>query len=322
MPRLRAWETKEVSDPKSGFPLIKKERVIMKETNPIIPPGLNFEGASRGRSNMRMAVIVVVLLHVALFTGILFNACKQKDEAAEGLKSTAEQMAEIAGPAPTIKSESLPDPVPTPPIGSGSVQSTADHWQQPATRNWRRFRIDRSCRCRSETNTAIPPTIPPPPVTGTTEHAVAKGDSFYSIGRKYGVGMNAVAKANPNIIPTRLRIGQKIIIPAATPGRWLRCPYADAPNVHTVKRGDTLGHIALKYRTKVANLKSVNGLTSDFLKIGQKLTVPMRTSAPPAPVPTAAPALSPTTGLPISVPAPPIAVGPSSSSVVSPPPAE
>ena len=43
----------------------------MKETNPIIPPGLNFEGASRGRSNMRMAVIVVVLLHVALFTGIL-----------------------------------------------------------------------------------------------------------------------------------------------------------------------------------------------------------------------------------------------------------
>ena len=57
----------------------------MKETNPIIPPGLNFEGASLGRSNMRMAVIVVVLLHVALFTGILFNACKQKDEAAEGI---------------------------------------------------------------------------------------------------------------------------------------------------------------------------------------------------------------------------------------------
>ena len=77
----------------------------MKETNPIIPPGLNFEGASRGRSNMRMAVIVVVLLHVALFTGILFNACKQKEEGAEGPKSTAEQMAEIAGPAPKPKNK-------------------------------------------------------------------------------------------------------------------------------------------------------------------------------------------------------------------------
>ena len=30
---------------------------------------------------MRMAVVVVVLMHMALFAGILFNACKQKDEA-------------------------------------------------------------------------------------------------------------------------------------------------------------------------------------------------------------------------------------------------
>jgi LysM repeat protein len=289
----------------------------MKETNPIIPPGLNFEGASRGRSNMRMAVIVVVLLHVALFTGILFNACKQKDEAAEGIKSTAEQMAEIAGPAPTIKSEPLPDPVPTPPIGSGSSGgfNPPPIIHNPPIATGGGF----------ESTTVPPtilPTIPPPPVTGTMEHVVAKGDSFYSIGRKYGVGMNAVAKANPNIVSTRLRIGQKLIIPAATSAPVVALPTPDAANVYTVKSGDTLGHIALKFRTKVANIKSVNGLTSDFLKIGQKLTVPMRTSAPPAPIPTAAPALSPTTGLPISVPAPPIAVGPSSSSVVSPPPAE
>jgi LysM repeat protein len=283
----------------------------MKETNPIIPPGLNFEGASRGRSNMRMAVIVVVLLHVALFTGILFNACKQKDEAAEGIKSTAEQMAEIAGPAPTIKSEPLPDPVPTPPIGSGS----SGGFNPPPIATGGGFES-------TTVPPTIPPTIPPPPVTGTMEHVVAKGDSFYSIGRKYGVGMNAVAKANPNIVSTRLRIGQKLIIPAATSAPVVALPTPDAANVYTVKSGDTLGHIALKFRTKVANIKSVNGLTSDFLKIGQKLTVPMRTSAPPAPIPTAAPALSPTTGLPISVPAPPIAVGPSSSSVVPPPPAE
>ena len=153
------------------------------------------------------------------------------------------------------------------------------------------------------------------------EHVVAKGDSFYSIGRKYSVGMSAVAKANPNIIPTRLRIGQKVIIPAAAPKPAVALPTLDAANTHTVKRGDTLGHIALKYRTNVANIKTVNGLTSDLLKVGQKLTVPDRAIAPPAPVPATAPALSPTTGLPISVPAPPTAVGPSSSSVLPPPPA-
>ena len=51
----------------------------MKGSNPIIPPGAQFDGARRGRSNMRMAVVVVVLMHMALFAGILFNACKQKD---------------------------------------------------------------------------------------------------------------------------------------------------------------------------------------------------------------------------------------------------
>ena len=294
----------------------------MKETNPIIPPGLNFEGASRGRSNMRMAVIVVVLLHVALFTGILFNACKQKEEDAEGPKSTAEQMAEIAGPAPKPKNEVLPDPVPTPPIGNGGFGGGPIASPPIGSGGLNGGPISTPPISVGPVPSPIPTPIPPPPVTGTLEHVVAKGDSFYSIGRKYGVGMNAVAKANPNIIPTRLRIGQKVIIPAAAPKPVVALPTLDAPNTYTVKRGDTLGHIALKYRTKVANLKSVNGLTSDFLKIGQKLTVPARATAPLAPVPTAAPALSPTTGLPISVPAPPAAVGPSSSSVVPPPPAE
>ena len=305
----------------------------MKETNPIIPPGLNFEGASRGRSNMRMAVIVVVLLHVALFTGILFNACKQKEEGAEGPKSTAEQMAEIAGPAPKPKDEILPDPVPTPPIGNegfGGGPITAPPMGNaglnggpisapPIGVGSVPSPVPSSGNVVPE---PFPTPIPPPPVTGTLEHVVAKGDSFFSIGRKYNVGMNAVAKANPNIIPTRLRIGQKVIIPAVAPKPVIALPTLDASNTYTVKSGDTLGHIALKYRTKVANIKTVNGLTSDFLKIGQKLTVPARAIAPPAPVPATAPALSPTTGLPISVPAPPTAVGPSSSSVVAPPPAE
>ena len=297
----------------------------MKETNPIIPPGLNFEGASRGRSNMRMAVIVVVLLHVALFTGILFNACKQKEEGAEGPKSTAEQMAETAGPAPKPKNEVLPDPVPTPPIGNGGFGGGPIASPPIGSGGLNGGPISTppiGVGSVPSPGNVVPTPIPPPPVTGTLDHVVTKGDSFYSIGRKYGVGMNAVAKANPNIIPTRLRIGQKVIIPAAAPKPVVALPTLDAPNTYTVKRGDTLGHIALKYRTKVANLKSVNGLTSDFLKIGHKLTVPARATAPLVPVPTAAPALSPTTGLPISVPAPPTAVGPSSSSVVAPPPAE
>ena len=71
----------------------------MKGSNPIIPPGAQFDGARRGRSNMRMAVVVVVLMHMALFAGILFNACKQKDEG-EAQKETEQEMAGIVNRQP------------------------------------------------------------------------------------------------------------------------------------------------------------------------------------------------------------------------------
>jgi hypothetical protein len=42
-------------------------------------------------------------------------------------------------------------------------------------------------------------------------------------------------------------------------------------NVHTVKAGDTLSGIALKYGTTVSRLMKLNGLRSDRLQIGQKI---------------------------------------------------
>ena len=45
-------------------------------------------------------------------------------------------------------------------------------------------------------------------------------------------------------------------------------------NIYTVVAGDTLYSIAKKHNTTVENLKALNGLTSNLLSIGQKLTVP------------------------------------------------
>lgn len=42
---------------------------------------------------------------------------------------------------------------------------------------------------------------------------------------------------------------------------------------HRVKRGDTLGAIAMRYRTSVAQLKNWNGMRSDNLSVGQNLKV-------------------------------------------------
>jgi len=55
----------------------------MKGSNPIIPPGADFDGVQRGRSNMRMAVVVVVVMHLVFFAFLLTKTgCKQKDDSA------------------------------------------------------------------------------------------------------------------------------------------------------------------------------------------------------------------------------------------------
>lgn len=43
---------------------------------------------------------------------------------------------------------------------------------------------------------------------------------------------------------------------------------------HVIQRGDTLTEIAGKYRISAAQLKKVNGLRSDAIKVGQVLTIP------------------------------------------------
>ena len=87
----------------------------MKGSNPIIPPGADFDGAQRGRSSMRMAVVVVVVMHLALFAGILFNACKQKEDSAGAKEKVSSEMAQIVPPktAPLPEPEPFPAPVPS-----------------------------------------------------------------------------------------------------------------------------------------------------------------------------------------------------------------
>lgn len=44
-------------------------------------------------------------------------------------------------------------------------------------------------------------------------HVIASGDTFAKIAPKYGVSIEAILKANPDLNPARLKIGQKVVIP-------------------------------------------------------------------------------------------------------------
>lgn len=52
-----------------------------------------------------------------------------------------------------------------------------------------------------------------PPATGGTMHTVQKGDTYYSIARRYGISPSALEAANPGVNPNRLSIGQRLRVP-------------------------------------------------------------------------------------------------------------
>jgi LysM repeat protein len=49
---------------------------------------------------------------------------------------------------------------------------------------------------------------------------------------------------------------------------------SSSSKTHTVSKGDTLYGLARKYGTTVAKIKSANGMSSDLIRLGQKVKIP------------------------------------------------
>jgi peptidoglycan endopeptidase LytE len=132
-------------------------------------------------------------------------------------------------------------------------------------------------------------TAPPPPLpaSGLTEHTISKGDSFYTLGKKYGVGYKAIADANPAINPTRLKIGDKVKIPAKSAGTSAptaaALEHGDGTRTYKVKSGDSLNKIAKTLGVTVNQLRTANNLRTDQIKVGQVLKVPAKSAPLAAP---------------------------------------
>ena len=108
------------------------------------------------------------------------------------------------------------------------------------------------------------------PVFSDTSHVVAKGETLYSISRKYGITVAELCTEN-NITQSQvLKVGQKLVIPAKA------LPTTES---YIVAKGDTFYGIARRHNMTVDELLSLNKLkSSDTLKVGQVLKVPASTT--------------------------------------------
>ena len=121
------------------------------------------------------------------------------------------------------------------------------------------------------------------PLFADITYKVEKGDTLYSISRKYQITVAELRTANNLSEKDVIKAGQKLIIPDADIGTAAALSQSkpsesSKPAAKTVEyvvaKGDTLYGIARKNGMSVADLMSINNLDSSaVIKVGQKLKV-------------------------------------------------
>ncbi|MGI5067463.1 LysM peptidoglycan-binding domain-containing protein [Treponema denticola] len=109
-------------------------------------------------------------------------------------------------------------------------------------------------------------------------HIIEKGDTLYSISKKYNTPIDSILKKNNLSDPSKIKIGQKLIIPVESSAKNDKKTNAKTGSeeiTHVVQKGDTLYALAKKFGVKFSDILKLNGLNEKTsLKIGQILKIP------------------------------------------------
>jgi len=103
------------------------------------------------------------------------------------------------------------------------------------------------------------------PAAATATHRVARGESLWTIARRYGVAEAELRRAN-GISGSRILVGQELTIPIGGG--------VGAGSTHRVARGESLWTIARRYGVTEADLRRANGVSGSRILVGQELTIP------------------------------------------------
>jgi LysM repeat protein len=295
----------------------------MSTPNPLIPQGSNLEQAARSKSTLSIAAFIAGA-HAAVFLGLLLIGCNKENSGAGTAAATTD-----TGTTAVSAGDNAVHPTTT--VGDtnvvvGGPTTAADPYAQPVG-------------FAGAVSTNPPPHNPPSGYAGqpalrgdpysqpqaqppseslpaaSSEYTVKSGDIAYNVAKKNGVSLKALKEANSGVDLGKLKVGQKITLPAATAAGPTAAPTAGAgaalagtapetstaTTSYTVKGGDTLTRIAKKFGTTSKAIRSANGLQSDVIKVGHKLKIPVKAAAAapvetapaPAPAPVPAPGYNP-----------------------------
>lgn len=104
-----------------------------------------------------------------------------------------------------------------------------------------------------------------PSIETTTLYIVKEGDTLYSISRKFNVSVDDIIRIN-NLNSNLIALGKELFIPVPGDGGYL---------LYEVKSGDTLYSISNKYSVSVNEIKSLNNLSNNNIRVGTVLKIPI-----------------------------------------------
>jgi LysM repeat protein len=247
----------------------------MNNPNPFVPKGSLLEEQSKRRSHFKWGVLFVLTIGVVGLGAMLFQGCKREEE----------------NPP---ESDNNPPPMQTNDVTETDTNPPSAEMSNAPTANATPEGTPQAPGANVPPPSAPPeaPVVPPTPAPPTeSEYVVVKGDYLAKIAKENSVTLKALEEANPGITPTRLKIGQKLVIPAGVSttganaaGETAAGVAANGDQIYVVKPGDSLTRIAHHFGVTIKAIETENNLTTTKIKSGQKLQIPARPEAGPAPV--------------------------------------
>ncbi|MBN8193753.1 LysM peptidoglycan-binding domain-containing protein [Bacillus sp. NTK074B] len=139
------------------------------------------------------------------------------------------------------------------------------------------------------------PSKPAPPVQteSTKRYIVKSGDTLSAIAYRHSITLAELQKWN-NINSHLIYPGQALVVSqGGSAGDQVSSntvkptptspPKQENPSTYSVKSGDTLSHISVKYDVSVQEIKRLNNLSNDMIYVGQVLKVGNSQVSQPAP---------------------------------------
>ncbi|MBV9464168.1 MAG: LysM peptidoglycan-binding domain-containing protein [Verrucomicrobiae bacterium] len=249
--------------------------------------------AKPAKSRKPLLIGIVVAIHVLVIGGaFILQGLHRKaaDEPAASASATAADESAVSTAAADNANTATPQPTETAALTPAAPAPTPSPAVTPAP-------------------------VPVPSAPKIAAYAVRNGETWGSLATKFKTTAAELAKLNGMDTKKMLRVGQKIQVPAdpivtasskvttqtvvtskepapSSSSKVAAAPAAThkpASTVYVVKKGDSLRKVAAHHAMTVADLRKLNALKSDTLRIGQKLKIRAATAvAHAAPAPNAA----------------------------------